>query len=95
MTSFASPHKNYSSSQQVFDEGTLAKFGVTRGGSVPAVVDRKLRRFGKEKPDLDEPARSLAERLLWSANQTRRDILYAVRAAAKYSAAPKLLHWHR
>ena len=30
---------------------------------------------------------------MWLANQTRPDILIAVRAVASYSAAPKLLHW--
>ena len=30
---------------------------------------------------------------MWLANQTRPDILNAVRAVARYSKAPKLVHW--
>ena len=30
---------------------------------------------------------------MWLANQTRPDILNAVRTVARYSHAPKLLHW--
>ena len=30
---------------------------------------------------------------MWLANQTRPGILNVVRAVARYSAAPKLLHW--
>lgn len=80
-------------SQQVFAESTVAKFGVTRGKSIPAVVDLKLEVFDHDEPDVDEPFRSLVGHLMWLANQTRPDILNAVRAVARYSAAPKLLHW--
>ena len=79
-------------SQQVLDESTVAKFGVTRGKSIPAVVDLKLEVFDHDEPDVDEPFRSLAGHLMWLANQTRPDILNAVRAVATYSAAPKVLH---
>ena len=79
-------------SQQILAESTVAKFGVTRGKSIPAVVDLKLEVFENE-PDNDEPFRSLVGHLMWLANQTRPDILNAVRAVARYSAAPKLLHW--
>ena len=30
---------------------------------------------------------------MWLANQTPPDILDAIRAVARYSAAPRLLHW--
>ena len=30
---------------------------------------------------------------MWLANQTRPDILNAVRAVARYTHAPKLVHW--
>ena len=79
-------------SQQVFVEGTVAKFGVSRGIIITAVVDLKLHRFDEDEPDVDEPFRSFAGLSMWSANQTRSDILNAVRAVAMYSAAPKLLH---
>ena len=39
---------------QVFAERTVAKFGVTRGKCVPAVVDLKLEVFDKDEPDVDE-----------------------------------------
>ena len=37
-------------SQQVFAESTVAKFGVTRGKSVPAVVDQKRELFDHDEP---------------------------------------------
>ena len=40
-------------SQQVFAEGTVAKFGVTRGKTISAVVDQKLHRLNE--PSADEP----------------------------------------
>ena len=81
-------------SQQVLAEGIVAKFGVTRGKSIPMAVDLKLHRFDRIESDVDEPFRSLVGHLMWIANLTRPGILNAVRAAARYSAAPKLLHWH-
>ena len=80
-------------SQQFFAESTVAKFDVTHGKSIPAVVDLKLEVFDKDEPAVDEPFRSLVGHLMWLANHTRPDILNAVRAAARYSAAPKLLYW--
>ena len=71
----------------------MAKFGVTRGKSTPMVVDLKLHEFDKDEPDADETFRSLIGHSIWLANQTRPDILNAVRAVARYSAAPKLFHW--
>ena len=80
-------------SQQFFAESTVAKFDVTHGKSIPAVVDLKLEVFDKDEPAVDEPFRSLVGHLMWLANHTRPDILNAVRAVARYSAAPKLLNW--
>ena len=42
---------------------------------------------------MEEAFRSLVGHLVWLANQTRSDILKAVRAVARYSHAPKRLHW--
>ena len=42
---------------------------------------------------MEEPFRSLVGHFMWLANQTRPDILNAVRAVARYSHAPKRLHW--
>lgn len=68
-------------------------FAVTRGKSVPIKVDRKHHRFDNNEPQFDEHFRSFVRHLTWIANQTRPDILHAVRAVARYSAAPKSFHW--
>ena len=58
------------------------------------VVGLRLDDFDRTEPDVDEPLRSLVGHLMWLANQTRPDILNAVRAvASRYSHAPKLVHW--
>ncbi|CAB1117830.1 unnamed protein product [Ectocarpus sp. CCAP 1310/34] len=57
------------------------------------VVGLKLEQYDADEPDVDEPFRSLVGHLLWLANQTRPDILNAVRAVTRYSHAPKRLHW--
>ena len=44
-------------------------------------------------PDVHEPFRSLVGDLMWRANQTLPDIISAVRAVARYSRAPKFVHW--
>ena len=57
------------------------------------VVGLRLDDFDPTEPDVDQPFRSLVGHLIWLANQTRPDILSAVRAVARYFHAPKLLHW--
>ena len=57
------------------------------------VVGLRLDDFEPTEPDVDEPFRSLDGHLMWLGNQTRPDILNAVRAGARYSHAPKLVHW--
>lgn len=47
------------------------------------MVDLKLEMFDKDESDVDEPFRSLVGHLMWLANQTRPDILIAVRAVAR------------
>ena len=78
-------------SQQAVAEKIVAKFGVTQ--NKPMVVGLKLEQFDEDEPDVEEPFRSLVGHLVWLANQTRRDILNAVWAVARYSHAPKRLHW--
>ena len=56
-------------------------------------VGVKLEEFDVREPDDHEPFRSLVGHLVWLANQTRPDILNAVRAVARYSHAPKFVHW--
>ena len=80
-------------SQQTVAENMVEKFGVTRTKETPMVVGLRLEDFDPTEPDVDEPFRSLVGHLIWLANQTRSDILNAVRAVARYSHAPKLVHW--
>ena len=79
-------------SQQASAEKILAKFGVTRGKPTHMVVGLRLDEFDQEEAEVQEPFRSLVGYLIWLANQTRPDILNAVRAVARYSHSPKLVH---
>ena len=72
-------------SQQIVAENIVEKFGVTRSKETPMVVGLRLDDFDPTEPDVDEPFRSLVGHLMWLANQTRPDILNAVRAVARYS----------
>ena len=80
-------------SQQAVAEKIVATFGVTQNKETPMVAGLKLEQFDADEPDVKEPFRSLVGHLMWLANQTRPDILSAVRAVARYSHAPKRLHW--
>lgn len=80
-------------SQQSVAEQMVAKFGVTTNKETPMVVGLKLEQFDSDEPDVEEPFRSLVGHLMWLANQTRPDILNAVRAVARFTHAPKALHW--
>ncbi|CAB1119976.1 unnamed protein product [Ectocarpus sp. CCAP 1310/34] len=80
-------------SQQTYATNMVAKFGVTRNKETPMAVGVKLEEFDACEPDVEEPFRSLVGHLMWLANQTRPDILNAVRAVARYSYAPKSVHW--
>ena len=80
-------------SQQAVAEKIVAKFGVTQNKETPIVVGLKLEQFNADEPDVEEPFRSLVGHLMWLANQTRPDILNAVRAVARYSHSSKRLHW--
>ena len=80
-------------SQQASAEKIVAKFGATRGKPTPMVIGMRLDEFDQEKAEVEEPFRSLVGHLMWLANQTRPDIVNAVRAVARYSHSPKLVHW--
>ena len=80
-------------SQQAVAENIVAKFGVTQNKETPMAVGLKLEKFNADEPDVEEPFQSLVGHLMWLANQTRQDILNAVRAVTRYSHAPKRLHW--
>lgn len=49
--------------------------------------------FGLYVPDVDQPFRSLVGHLMLLANQARPGVLHAMRAIARYTHAPKVLHW--
>ena len=57
------------------------------------VVGLKLEQFDADEPDVEELFRSLVGHLMRLANETRPDIVNAVRAVARYSHAPKRLRW--
>ena len=80
-------------SQQAVAEKMVEKFGVSRNKETPMAVDLRLHVFDPAEPDVEQPFRSLVGHLMWLANQTRPDILNAVRAVARYTHAPKLVHW--
>ena len=80
-------------SQQAVAEKIVVKFGVTQNRETPMVVGLKLEQFDADEPDVEESFRSLVGHLMWLVNQTRPDILNAVRAVARYSRTPKRLHW--
>ena len=80
-------------SQPVVAEKIVTKFGDIRNKETPMVVGVQLDYFNPDEPTVEEPFRSLVGHLMWLANQTRPDILNAVRAVARYSHAPKLVHW--
>ena len=84
---------NLTLSQQAFAENLVRKFGVNRSKPTPMAVGVMLASFvGDEVIDVT-PFRSLIGHLMWLANQTRPDILNAVRALARYCNAPTMGHW--
>ena len=80
-------------SQQASAEKLVDEFGVTRDKPTPMAVGLRLDEFDQEEAEVEEPFRSLVGHLMWLANQTRPDILNEVRAVARYSHSPKLVHW--
>ena len=80
-------------SQQAVAEKIVAKFGFTQNKETPMVVGLKVEQFDADEPDVGGPFRSVVGHLMWLANQTRPGIFNAVRAVARYSYAPKRLHW--
>ena len=71
-------------SQQAVVEKIVANFDVTQNKETSMVVGLKLEQFDADEPDVEEPFRSLVGHLMWLLNQTRPDILNAVRAVARY-----------
>lgn len=80
-------------SQQAVAENIVAKVGVTSNRDTPMSVGLKLEEFDPDEPNVTEPFRSLVGDRMWLANNTRPDIYIAMRAVARYSNAPKWVHW--
>ena len=80
-------------SQQTFAEQLATEYGVEYGRSVPLPVGTRLEEFDKDEAPGDWPFRELVGSLMWLSTQTRPDISNAVRAVARYCAAPKSIHW--
>lgn len=57
------------------------------------MIGLKLEAFDEDEPNVDEQFRSLVDPLIWLTNQTHPAILNVVRAIARYSHAPKEVHW--
>ena len=81
-------------SQEGYAMELVKKFGVEGEKDVPLSKTMRLDEW-KEGDDLPDsvPFRELVGGLMWLGCQTRPDIAHAVRAVARYSAAPKIVHW--
>ena len=80
-------------SQQTFAEQLEDEYGIEYGRSVPLSIGTKLADFDKNEASGNWPFRELIGSLMWLSTQTRPDISNAVRAVARYYAAPKYVHW--
>ena len=79
--------------QKTFAENLVKKFGVTRSKATPMAVGLMLASQDEDEQIDMKLFRSLIGHLMWLANQTRPDILNAVRSLARYCNAPTLRHW--
>ena len=52
----------------------------------------KLKEFDNNKPVGDWPSRELVGCLMWLGNQTRSDVVNAVRAVSRYVNKPREVH---
>jgi len=80
-------------SQQSFAEDLVKKFCVDSVQNVPLKVGVRLENFSKDDVTEDWPFRELVGSLMWLSVSTRPDISNAVRSVARYSSAPKAIHW--
>ena len=80
-------------SQQSFAEELVKKFRVTSVQSVLLKVGVKLEELDENEETESWPFRELVGGLIWLAISTRPDISNAVRSVARYSSAPKAVHW--
>ena len=80
-------------SQKTFADELLKKFCVTSTQSVPLRIGVKLEKFNEDEKVENWPFRELVGSLMWLSISTRPDITNAVRAVARYSTAPRAIHW--
>ena len=80
-------------SQQSFAEEFVKKFCADSVQNVPIKVGVKLEDFNEDDETEDWPFRELVGSLMWLSISTRPDISNAVRSVARYSSAPKAIHW--
>ena len=80
-------------SQQTVAEQLAYEYGIEIGKSIPIHFSTKLAEFNKNEAPGEWPFRELVGSLMWLSTQTRPGISNAVRAVARYCAAPKLVHW--
>lgn len=79
-------------SQQTYTEELAERFGVEWGAAIPLSATCRLWDFEVDEPNVEFPFRTLIGSLLWLSLSTRPDISSAVRAVARYSSAPKMIH---
>ena len=80
-------------SQQTFAEQLANGYRVEYGRSVSMPVATRLAVFGQDEAPGNWSFRELVGSLTWLSTQTLPDISNAVRAVARYFAAPKLSRW--
>ena len=80
-------------SQETFAEQLADEYGIEFGKSDRLFFVTKLAEFDKNEAPGDRPFRELVGSLMWLSTQARLDISNAVRAVARYCAAPTLVHW--
>ena len=84
---------NLTLSQKTFAANLVRKFGVARSKATLMAVGLMLKSLDEDEQIDVTLFRSLIGHLMWLANQTRPDILNAVRSLARYCKAPTMRHW--
>ena len=79
-------------SQTQFIRSVVDRFGITKTSPIPASPSLDLRYVSDEKLVVDAFFRDTVGSLMWIVNQTRPDISNAVRAIARFSHDPKVVH---
>ena len=80
-------------SQPTYPIQLVEKYGEKDGKSIPLPAGMRLGGLDENETTGNWPFRELVGPLMWLSTQTRPDIANAVRAVARYYAAPKHVHW--